>query len=87
MISLDYPGKDDGFNITRDQFAGGYFLLGFDLTPTLCNGTYADPVQIGNVDIELKFAQELPETISVIVYCQYSNKIVINQVRKVTTDF
>ena len=87
MISLNYPGKDDGFNITRDQYAGGYFLLGFDLTPTLCNGTYADPVQIGNVDIELKFAQELPETISVIVYCQYSNKIVINQVRKVTTDF
>ena len=87
MISLDYPGKDDGFNITRDQYAGGYLLLGFDLTPTLCNGTYADPVQIGNVDIELKFAQELPETISVIVYCQYSNKIVINQVRKVTTDF
>ena len=84
---MDYPGKDDGFNTTRDQYARGYFLLGFDLTPTLCNGTYADPVQIGNVDIELKFAQELPETISVIVYCQYSNKIVINQVRKVTTDF
>ena len=84
---MDYPGKDDGFNTTRDQYARGYFLLSFDSTPTLCNGTYADPVPIVNDDIELKFALELLETISVIVYCQYSNKIVTNQVCKVTTDF
>ena len=48
---------------------------------------YADPTQTGKVDIELKFAQELPETVSVIVYCQYSSKIIINKGRKVTTDF
>ena len=87
MISLGYAGKDDGYNITRDQFDGGYFLLGFDTSPTLCNGTYADPTQTGNVDIELKFAQELPETVSVIVYCKYSNKIIIDKARQVTTDF
>ena len=87
MITLGLIGRDDGYNISRDQFDGGYFLLGFDLTPTLCNGAYADPTQSGNVDIELKFAEELPETISVIVYCQYANKIIINKGRKVTTDF
>ena len=87
MVTLGLLGRDDGYNISRNQFDGGYFLLAFDLTPTLCNGAYADPTQTGKVDIELKFAQELPETISVIVYCQYSNKIIINKGRKVTTDF
>ena len=86
MITLGMVGRDDDYNISRDQFDGGYFLLGFDLTPTLCNGAYADLTQSGNVDIELKFAEEL-ETVSVIVYCQYANKIIINKGRKVTTDF
>ena len=87
MITLGLVGRDDGYNISRDQFDGGYFLLGVDLTPTLCNGAYADPIQSGNVDIELKFAQQLPETVTIIVYCQYSNKIIINKAHQVTTNF
>ena len=35
MITLSLVGREDGYNISRDQCDGGYFLFGFDLTPTL----------------------------------------------------
>lgn len=87
MVSLGYTFKDDGFHISRNEYDNGNFLLGFDLTPTLCNGTYNDPTKTGNVDVELKFSAPLPETISVIVYAQYDNKITINSARKAVSNF
>ena len=85
--ALGYVNKNDGCAITKAEFDNGYFLLVFDLTPTLCNGMYMDPLETGIVDIELKFGTALPETVTVVIYSQYENMISINNARKAVSNF
>ncbi len=84
---LGYMFQDDGCGITREEYDKGYFLLVADLSATMCNGQYEDPVQSGNVDIELKFGVPLPETVNVIVYMEFSSTILINAARQIIKDF
>ena len=56
-------------------------MICVDLSPTLCNGQYEDPVQSGNLEISMKFAAAIPETVNVIVYPEFSNTISINSAR------
>lgn len=87
MTSLGYSFRDDGCQVNRDEFNGGYFLVCADLSPTLCNGQYDDPIKSGNLDIDLTFGAGLPETISVIVYMEFNNTISINSSRKAVKNF
>ena len=48
---------------------------------------YDDPVQTGNLDVELRFSVALPETITVLIYAEYENVITINAMRKAGTNF
>ena len=45
MGALRYQFRDDGCYISRNEFDNGYFMICADLSPTLCNGQYEDPVQ------------------------------------------
>ena len=87
MGALEYHFRDDGCYISRNEFDNGYFLICADLSPTLCNGQYDDPVQSGNLDIELKFAAGITETVNVIVYMEFSNTISINKSRRAVKNF
>ena len=87
MLAMGYIGRDDGCDISRYEFDDGYFLLAADLSPTICDGTYDDPVQTGNLDVELTFSVALPETITVLIYAEYENVITINAMRKAVTNF
>jgi hypothetical protein len=87
MGALGYHFRDDGCYISRNEFDNGYFLICADLSPTLCNGQYDDPVQSGNIDIDLKFAAGINETVNVIVYMEFSNTISINSSRRAVKNF
>ncbi len=85
--AFGYTFKDDGCDITRNEFDKGYVLLCFDLSATLCGGEYSDPVQTGNLDIEMIFSAALPETVNVILYMEFNNTIAINNARRVIKNF
>ena len=87
MSALGYQFRDDGCYISRNEFNNGYFIICADLSPTLCNGQYDDPMQSGNLEISLKFAAATPETINVIVYLEFNNTISINSARKAVKDY
>ena len=87
MSALGYNFRDDGCYITRNEFDNGYFLICADLSATLCNGQYNDPVQSGNLEIDLKFSAGLPETVNVIVYMEFNSTITINSSRQVLKNF
>ena len=87
MLAMGYIGKNEGCDITRNEYDNGYFLLAADLTSTLCDGTYDDPIQTGNLDVELTFSDALPETITVLIYAEYENVITINAMRKAIPNF
>ena len=87
MLAMGYVGRNDGCDISRNEYDNGYFLLAADLTSTLSDGTYDDPIQTGNLDVELTFAEALPETITVLIYAEYGNTIKINGMRKAIPNF
>lgn len=79
--------QDEGNHITRAEYANGYTLLGFDLTPDLDDSEHVNLVKKGSVRLELRFAEALPNTINVIVLAEFDNLIEIDRNRQVLFDY
>lgn len=87
LLGSEKLASNKGIYINRDEFAQGYTLYAFDLTPDLCDGNYLNLINQGNLRIEIKFAVALPKTISVLVYAEFQNMIEITKSRSVICDF
>jgi len=79
--------RDEGIDITREDYKSGYSLFGFDISPSICNGGHTEPVKQGTLKIELEFQQALPSTISVIIYADFENNITVDKFRNVIKDY
>ncbi|KAK3086425.1 hypothetical protein FSP39_018310 [Pinctada imbricata] len=86
---FDSNGKwlfDTGNNISRDDFLkGGNVVFCFDLEPAFDQGEYLTLLRQGNVRLDVQFNTALTETITVIVWGQYSSLFQINQARDIIT--
>ena len=78
---------DIGNDIKRTEYAHGYTLYAFDLTPDLGEDDHFNLLKEGNVRVDMKFAQPLPNTINVIVYAEFENMIEIDRSRNVIFDY
>ena len=78
---------DIGNNIKRDEYARGYTLYAFDLTPDLGEDDHFNLLKEGNVRVDMKFADPLPNTINVIVYAEFENIIEIDRSRNIIFDY
>jgi len=80
--------SNSGLQITPDKYINCFFMLVFDLTPDLAasEGHTSDPTT-GHMRLELKFGSDLPDPISVLLYLEYDNSVLIDALRNVTTDF
>lgn len=79
--------NDRGLDISRDEYANGYALLCFDLTPDLQeNGCY-HLINKGGIRLDMKFSEGLPSHINVIVYAEYESNIKIDKNRMVMANF
>ena len=56
-----------GNDITRDEYANGYTLFVYDITPELCIGDYKQPLKTGNASIEYQFVTPLEAAINIVV--------------------
>ena len=79
--------RDDGFYISRGEYLEGNFLFGHNLTSTMCDDQYDDPLMTGNMEINMKYSEALAEVITVVVYMEFSNTISINSSRRAVKDF
>ena len=43
--------RDEGINIYRHEYKGGYTLFGFDISPSTCNGGHQEPTKRGTIRI------------------------------------
>jgi len=87
MHSLGYVFKDDGCDITRNEFDNDFFLLAFNTSATLCNTLYSDPTQRGKVTFELKFKQNTAQAITVVMMSEYNKMFSINTANKAISNF
>ncbi len=79
--------KDEGNYIAREDYPGGYTLYAFDLTPDLAEEGHFNLVKNGNLRLEMKFAQPLPNTINVIAYSEFENVLQLDRNRNVIYDY
>jgi hypothetical protein len=79
--------RDEGNNISREDFAGGYALYAFDLTPDMAEGDHFNLVKQGNIRLDMKFAQALPNTINVIAFAEFENILELDRSRNVIFDY
>jgi hypothetical protein len=79
--------RDEGNDISREDFARGYSLYCFDLTPDLAEDDHFNLAKDGNVRIDVKFGTALPNTINVIVYAEFENVIEIDRNRNILYDY
>jgi len=79
--------RDEGNQISREDFAGGYALYAFDLTADQCEGEHFNLLKQGNVRLDMKFAQALPNTINVIAFAEFENILEIDRSRNVLFDY
>ena len=81
-------GRNVGNDIDRTEFANGYSLYVFDLSPDLTDDdTHFNLSRQGTVRLNMKFAKSLPETVTVVVYGEFENIIEIDRSRNVVFDF
>lgn len=69
------------------DFALGYTLYAFDLSPSLVDGDQFELVKSGALRLELKFSDTLPNPVHVIVFGELDSMIEIDRSRQVLTDF
>ena len=79
--------RDEGNGIDRSEFANGYALYAFDLSPDLSEDDHFNLARQGTVRIDLKFATALPNTVTVVAYAEFENIIEIDRNRNIAFDF
>lgn len=74
--------------INRDNYAKGYTLYCFDLTPDHDAGSsHYENMKQGNLRIEMKFKSPLPSNATVILLCEFQNILQISRDREISLDY
>ena len=79
--------QDEGCGINREEYFQGYALYAFDLTPDLAESDHFNLIKEGNVRVDVKFNEALPNTINVIAYGEFENVIEIDRTKNVLFDY
>jgi hypothetical protein len=79
--------RDEGNDISRNDFANGYALYAFDLSPDLAEEGHFNLVRQGGVRVNLKFGTALPNTVTIVAYAEFENVIEVDRSRNVVFDF
>lgn len=81
-------GFDDfGNSISYEDYANGYSLFCFDLTPSVVDGSAVEMPRVGSLRLEIGFKKPLPEPIHIICLGECDGMIQIDKARQVLTDF
>ena len=76
-----------GLDITREEYAGGYTLYAFDLTPDMCNSAdYFNAVQRGSLSVDITFDGQTEVPINMVCYGDFENITHIDSERNVVYD-
>jgi len=78
---------DEGNDISRSDYANGYALYAFDLSPDLTDDEHFDLSKTGSVRLQAKFADALATPVTLIAYAEFQNLLEIDNNRNVIYDF
>jgi hypothetical protein len=79
---------DTGLQISRTMYLTGFFMYLFDLTPDLAgSGGHTSLLPQGSIQIDLRFAEALPDLVTCLMYLEFDNSVQTNTLKQVFTDF
>lgn len=88
MRALGYYNNDDTNGLTAKEFASGYNIYAFDLTPEKnVASNYRQGFINKNLRLELYFDKDLASTINVLLYGVFDSQLEITQLRDVITHY
>ena len=76
-----------GNQINREDYESGYSLFAFDLSSDLSTGSHFNLVKRSNMRLELKFAEALTTTVSVLVFSEFESLLELDQSRNILIDY
>ena len=79
--------RDEGNGITRTDFAHGYTLYVYDLTPDLSENDSFNLTRSGSVRLGMKFVTALAQTITIVAFAEFENIIEIDRNRNIVFDY
>ena len=62
-----------------DYKKGGYVLWAYDLSQSQCDEQYIDPKRNGGLSLEIEFAKNIAEPLTLCVFLQFDSEIIINE--------
>ena len=68
-------GKDAGLGISHEAYAKGNTLVVFDLSSEIVDARVQAVQKQGNLQLEIRFASALTESINVILYASFPGEI------------
>ena len=74
---------DAGIACSRNDYPKGYALVVFDLSSEVSDADLQPLQKQGNLQLEVRFAEALPEAINIILYASFPGEISIDQARAV----
>ena len=80
---MNIDGKDAGITCSRNDYPKGYTLVVFDLSSEVVDASVQTVQKQGNLQLEIRFAEALPEAINVILYASFPGEISIDQARTI----
>ena len=69
------------------DFAGGYALYAFDLSPDLCEGNHFNLVRQGSVRMALTFGESTTRAVTTVAYVAFENIIEVDHSRNILLGF
>ena len=87
LQSIDIFNKNEDIDLTPMEFANGYTIFGFNLTPDLSVTGHAQPIRDGNIRLEVNFSKALTNTVNVIILGIFDAKLEITKYRNVLMDW
>jgi hypothetical protein len=66
--------RDEGNEISRSEYANGYTLFAYDLTPDLAEDDHLNLTRQVTVRLDLKFAEALARTVTVVCYAEFQKR-------------
>ena len=84
----DKLDKDVHLPITYEEYPEGFTVFCFDFTPDISSSDNVKQLQkTGNITIDLRFSSALTQTVTLIAYAEYDNKIEIDFAKNVYKDY
>ena len=80
---------NEGNDISREDYAQGYSLTVFDLTPNLSasSTSHWNLIKNGSSRLEVRFSEALVETVNCICYLEFDSILEIDKNRNVILDY